>query len=281
MPESHETNRDQATLWNQTSGQAWVEMQSLLDALLVPFNELLLQHSVRNDTTHVLDVGCGAGATTLSVARGLGPRGSCLGVDLSAPLTEMATKRAREEGLKNATFVQADAQTHPFEPGRFDAVLSRFGVMFFDDPVAAFINIRRAACSGAPLSFVAWRSPAENPFMTMAPRAAAPLLPTLVPPEPDTPGQFGFADPDRVRRILQASGWKAIDIRPVDVPMSMALPDLLTYITKMGPVGRALGEVDEHKRAQVTAAVHAACQPFIRGEMAHFSAACWLVNGRG
>jgi SAM-dependent methyltransferase len=281
MTEVHQANREQAALWNDAAGRAWVEMQSVLDGMLAPFNALLIEHSCLDEKGRVLDVGCGAGSTTLSVARRLGRQARCLGVDISATLIDVANGRAIEAGLDKVEFVQADVQTHAFEPNSFDSVISRFGVMFFDDPRAAFANIRGAAKRGAKLTFVAWRSPAENSFMTTAARAAAPLLPSLPAPEPSAPGQFGFADPDRVRRILEASGWQEIDIRSIDVPTCLAEKDLLAYVTRLGPVGLALREMDEHTRVQTAAAIRDAFDPFVQDGVARFIAACWLVSARG
>ena len=145
----------------------------------------------------VLDVGCGTGSTTLAVARRLGAKGRCIGIDISEPMIAAARARAEREGTP-ASFIRADAQTHAFEPASFDMIISRFGVMFFDDSVRAFANLRRAAKQTPSLRFIAWRSAAENPFMTTAERAAAPLLPNLPARRPDAPGQFAFADRDRV-----------------------------------------------------------------------------------
>ncbi len=278
MSEAQQVNRDQAALWNGSSGGAWVEMQDLLDRVLAPFETLLIKETLPGEGGRVLDVGCGAGATTISMARHLGPMGLCVGVDISEPLLKVAKERAIAEKLGAAAFVQADAQTYAFEPGRFDCVISRFGVMFFDDPEAAFVNIRRAARSDAKLAFVAWRSPAENPFMTTAARAAEPLLPNLSRPEAGAPGQFAFADGGRVRGILNASGWKNTDVRPIDVTGNIVEQDLLTYVTKLGPVGVALRDVDEATRERAVSVVHAAFEPYIQGGMASFTMACWLVS---
>ncbi|WP_438010954.1 class I SAM-dependent methyltransferase [Sorangium sp. So ce321] len=280
MSEANQPNRDQAALWNEAGGPIWVEMQEVLDAVLAPFGAPLLEEGFPGEGGRVLDVGCGAGATALAMARRLGPAGLCLGVDISGPLVAAARARAAAEGLASAAFVQADAQTHGFEPDNFDAVISRFGVMFFDDPAAAFATIRRAARRSAKLSFVAWRSAAENPFMTTAARAAAPFLPHLPVPAPDAPGQFAFADRDRVRRILDASGWTDIDVRPIDVASGVAEKDLLAYVTRLGPVGLALRDVDEPTRARTAEAVRAAFDPFVRDGAARFTAACWLVTAR-
>jgi SAM-dependent methyltransferase len=281
MSDTQQANRDQAELWNETAGHNWVEMQSVLDEVLAPFEKLLIEHALSDGTRHLLDIGCGSGSTTLAAARRLRKGGSSLGADISAPLIEAARKRALQEGLDNASFVQADAQTHAFEAGRFDAAISRLGVMFFDDPVAAFANIRRGMRSGGLLAFVAWRSPEENPFMTTAARAAAPYLPSLPKPDPNGPGQFGFADPDRVRRILEASGWHGIDLQPIDVTESLSETNLSAYVTKMGPVTLALKDVDEQTRVKVNGVVRAAFNPFIRDGMARFNMACWLVKARG
>jgi len=280
MSETLQANRDQAALWNGASGQAWVEMQRVLDEVMEPFGALLLERALCDGPGRVLDIGCGAGATTRLAAERVGERGSCLGVDISGALIALAQEQARRSGVSNTAFIQADAQTHSFEPNTFDTVISRFGVMFFDDPVAAFTNIRRAARRDASLTFVAWRSPAENPFMTTAARAAAPLLPSLRPPDPSGPGQFGFADSDRARRILSASGWQAISIHPVDVACQIAERDLFAYVTKLGPVGLALKDVDDATRAEVVTAVHAAFIPFVKEGAARFNGACWLVTAR-
>jgi hypothetical protein len=152
--------------------------------------------------------------------------------------------------------------------------------MFFEDPTAAFANIRRAARSDATLTFVSWRSPAENPFMTTAARAAAPYLPSLPKPDPNAPGQFGLADAEKIHRILEASGWKRIDTRAVDLPSSVSENELMSYVTKLGPVGMALKDVDEPTRARTIEAVRAAFAPFVENGTARFSTACWLVSAR-
>jgi SAM-dependent methyltransferase len=280
MREAHEANIDQAVLWNGSSGEAWAELQSVLDEMWAPFERVLIEHGVRAGTDRVLDIGCGSGATTLAAAKRLHGGGSCLGVDLSSQLIETARRRAMEEKVDNAVFARGDAQTHVFEPESFDAVISRFGVMFFGDPVAAFVNIHGAARSGAVLALVVWRGPADNPFMTTAARAAAPFLPTLATPDPSTPGQFGFADPERVRQILESSRWTHVDIRPLDVSVSLTERDLRTYVTRLGPVGRALQDVDERTREQASAAVHGAFDSFVIDGTARFDAACWLVRAR-
>lgn len=269
---------DQAARWKGPGGNAWVELQAVLDEMFKPFEDLLVDAVAAEHAGRVLDVGCGTGGITLAVARRLGPAGRSVGVDISEPVIAAARARAEEEGTP-ASFVVGDAQDHAFEPGTFDAVISRFGVMFFKDSVRAFANLRRAATDEALLRFIAWRGAAENPFMTTAERAAAPLLPDLPVRRPDEPGQFAFADPDRIRRILEESGWAGIDIRPIDVACALPESELVHYLTRLGPVGLALGGVDEQTRARVIDTVRAAFAPFVQGAEVRFTAACWLVEG--
>lgn len=268
----------QAALWNGPSGQAWVEAQDLLDHLLQPFADLLVDAVAALPARCVLDVGCGTGGTTLAVARRIGDSGQVVGVDISEPMIAAAGARARREGV-SAAFIHADAQAHRFEPGRFDAIMSRFGVMFFDDPVQAFANLRRAAAPAAALRCIAWRGPEENPFMMTAERAAAPLIPIPSRP-PGTPGQFAFADRTRVQHILDESGWSGVDITPIDVSCTLPEPELLRYVTRFGPLSRAFPDVDEVTRRRVIDVVRRAFDPYVHGAVVRFDAACWLVSAR-
>jgi SAM-dependent methyltransferase len=270
-------NDEQARLWNGPSGRAWVENQELLDQIYQPFEDLLVEIASAKPRNGVLDVGCGAGATTVAIARGIG--GAAVGVDISEPLVAAASARAEREHAP-AAFICANAQTYPFQPAAFDLIVSRFGIMFFDDPVAAFDNLRRAVRDGGELRVIPWRSAEENPFMTTAERAAAPLMPNLPPRRPNAPGQFALADDRRMHAILDAGGWSAIDIRPLDVACTMPVTELSRYMTRLGPVGQALQDVDAETRAKVTETVVAAFAPFVRHDEVRFTAACWMVAAR-
>ena len=267
----------QAMQWGSHRGHAWVEAQDLLDRLFQPFEDMLVDAVGAAAGHRVLDIGCGTGSTTVAVARRLGDGGSSLGVDISEPMIAAARERAERERVP-ATFARADAQTYEFEPASYDTIISRFGVMFFDDSVRAFANLRRAAKGGAALRAIVWRSAVDNPFMTVAERAAAPLLPNLPVREPDEPGQFAFADPRRVRDILERSGWSGIEIRPIDVECAMAVEDLVPYLTRLGPVGVALQDAGDAVRAHVIETVRGAFEPYVRGGVVRFTAACWMVE---
>ncbi|ASI68626.1 SAM-dependent methyltransferase [Diaphorobacter nitroreducens] len=277
MDVTHQAADEQAALWNGPGGRAWVEAQNTLDQMFKPFEDLLAAVVSPPSGGRVLDVGCGTGSTTLAVARRLGGRGHCTGVDISEPMITAARERAEREAAP-ASFILADAQTHAFDPAGFDTIISRFGVMFFADSVRAFANLRRAARDGAELHFVAWRSAAENPFMTTAERAAAPLLPNLPARRPDAPGQFAFADRQRIHRILEDSGWAGIDIQPIDVACTLPEKYLVSYLSRLGPVGRILHEADERIRGQVVKTVRAAFDSYVRGAEVRFTTACWVVS---
>ncbi|RKP49365.1 class I SAM-dependent methyltransferase [Trinickia fusca] len=274
------TNREQAALWNGRSGHAWVDAQALLDRMFKPFEDLLVTAVRAIDAHHVLDVGCGTGSTTLAVARQLSAGSTCTGIDVSDPMLAAARVRAAHEPEASAKFIHADAQTHAFAPAAFDMLISRFGVMFFDEPVEAFANLRRAARDDAELRFLVWRSAADNPFMTTAEHAAAPLLPNLPARRPGTPGQFSLGDRQRISSILERSGWAETGIHPIDVECALPEQELVGYFTRLGPVGAALQDVDERTRTQVIETVRAAFDRYVQGTEVRYTAACWMIRAR-
>lgn len=269
-------NCEQSAKWNDQAGRSWAELSDMLDRLLEPFVPLVLGEIEPVAGRRILDVGCGAGALTLAVAErgGLG-----LGVDISAPLVEAARARAERLKLAGAEFVLGDAQTHRFDPEGFGALISRFGVMFFADPAAAFSNLGSAVRPGGKLAFLTWRSAAENGFMIAAEQSAADVV-QLPPRVENGPGQFGFADPSRVTAILEEGGWRDVAIRPVDVECSLPVDDLRLYARRMGPVGDLLPTLDDATRAEVERRADEAFAPWVEGAVARFTAACWMVTAK-
>jgi SAM-dependent methyltransferase len=264
---------EQKTLWNGRAGQAWVDGQEVMEGMFAPFERALVEAVARAGARRVLDVGCGTGSTTLAIAQLPGVQ--CTGVDVSRPMLEVARRRAAGS---QATFVEADAQDFAFDP--YELLVSRFGVMFFSDPPRAFANLRTAAQPGAGLHVFAWRSPADNPFMTAAERAAAPLLPQLPKRDPEAPGQFAFADPQRVGKILQAGGWSAIDIQPYDAVCTFPQRELVRYLTSFGLLGAVMPELDQTTRERVTDSVLQAFVPYVHGDEVRYTAACWSITAR-
>ncbi|XVU29080.1 class I SAM-dependent methyltransferase [Actinoplanes sp. CA-054009] len=262
---------DQSARWNGSAGRGWADSQEVLEGLFRPLEKVLIEGLPRGE---VLDVGCGTGATTAAIARIPGRR--AVGVDISAPM--IAAARRRETG--GVSFIEADAQVYAFPPASFDAVVSRFGVMFFPDPMRAFANLRRACKPLAVVRLIVWRAIEENPFMSTAERAAGPLMPELPPRPAGGPGQFGLADPALVRGVLAGGGWSDVALEPLDVELTMPESELNGYFTRLGPVGQVLPDVPEPRRSQIVETVRAAFDPFISGTNVRFTAACWLITAR-
>ncbi len=271
------TPDDQSTIWNGEMGKTWVDMARITDELFEGLAAPLLE-AAGEGASAVFDAGCGAGFTTLALARELGQGARVVGGDISAPLLEAAHERAAEAGLP-IEFLLGDAETYDFEPVSFDLIASRLGVMFYTDPVAAFANLRRATIDGGRLRFVCWRGPEENPFMTLTGRATKDLL-DLPPRVPNTPGPYGLADPERTRGILAEAGWSDVEVRPFDPVCAMPAAELMTFFTRIGPLREALDEADEKLRGEVLDAVRTASEEFIDGDRASMTAALWLVDAR-
>ncbi|AVQ03923.1 methyltransferase domain-containing protein [Caulobacter segnis] len=278
MSMSTSAERDMAAYWDR-AGQVWVEHQALLDRIMAPIGEAVVEAASLANGESVLDVGCGAGATTLAAAWRVGPTGRAVGVDISGALVELARRRAGEDGIEGAEFLLADAQTHAFAPS-FDAIISRFGVMFFPDPVSAFANLRRALKPGGRLAFAAWRGPEENPLSQIPLRAAAPFLSEPPRFETEGPGRFAFADRDRVRGVLEASGWREIAVAPLDAASPLSFDELLTMSLRVGPLNPILKAADEDMRRKVGEAVATALAPHVREGVATMNSACWLVTAK-
>lgn len=265
-----EVNSEQAAWWN-AAGQGWSRAQDIVDLVLRPFEDLLVAVAAERSRDRVLDVGCGTGAVTRAIADAVGA--ACVGVDIS----ESMIAGAKPHG--NVRFVVADAQVHTFQE-RFDLIVSRFGVMFFEDAVAAFRNLLHAATPGGELCFIAWRASEENPFMTTAAQAAARLLPDALPPPPGAPGPFSLTDADHVRRILADSGWSGIDVRAVDRTCTMPEELLVPYLSNLGPIARALREAEESARPAMIDSVRGSFDPFVHDGEVRIPAACWQVTAR-
>ncbi len=236
-------NAEQHTFWNDAPGRAWVAQQPAMDLLMRNVTALVMAEAAPRPGQHVLDVGCGAGALALAAARTVGPQGRALGVDISAPLLARAEELARAEGLAQVGFLRADAQDHGFAPSAFDLVLSRFGVMFFADPVAAFMNLARTMRPGGRMVLAVWGRAAANPFFATPGRIGAARLGPPPPSDPDGPGPMAFSDIPRVLGILHAAGLQA-EGRAVDLTLDHpgGLEPVLDLMSNLGGLPRLLRE---------------------------------------
>ncbi len=274
--ESSNANAAQIAYWNEAAGQTWVDLQDDLDRQIEPLGRAVLAALALKPGENVLDVGCGCGQSTLALAELVGPSGSVLGADISQPMLTLA--KARSGGAPQVAYVEADAQTFPLEAGRFDAVHSRFGVMFFEDPTAAFANLRRALKPGGRLAFLCWRSIFENPIMTLPMQAAAKHLPPAEPPAPGAPGPFAFADADRVRAILTDAGFAGIAIAPQDMlGGGNTLEDAVGMALRVGPLGRMLREHPDAGPAALDD-IRAALAAHVTDGLVRLPSATWIVT---
>ena len=271
--------------WNGDVGRIWVDMQERMDAALAPVASALLDAAAACPGERVLDVGCGTGATTLALAAAVAPGGHVVGADISAPLLDLARDRA---AATSAAFVEVDAASFATSL-RFELIVSRFGVMFFDDPVAAFANLRALAEPGGRLAFACWRAPADNRWATLPLRALDGLLTVPPPGDPHAPGPFAFADAVRVVAILDRAGWRDAVAVPFDFAMRMGDgPDPATaaadFALRIGPAARAIEDARAQGPAVDQDRIAATLAHAFAGEMAdgavHLPAAVWLVTAR-
>ncbi|MGN6651760.1 class I SAM-dependent methyltransferase [Trinickia sp.] len=281
-----EQNAYQVADWNGQSGERWVANQARLDAMVAVFGEAAIEAAAPMTGERVLDVGCGAGASSRALAARVGAGGQVLGVDISEPLIGRARALAPQD--TPVVFQVADASSAELPEGAFDILFSRFGVMFFDDPTAAFAHMRRALRPGGRIAFVCWRSAAENDWVRLPMGALKGILPPSAPPAPEAPGPFSFGDRGRVSRILTAAGFTDIAIAPFDASVPFgeggtrdaAIDDAVTMTLEVGPLSRALADQPDDIRARASAAVRAAFAGLPGERSVMIDGAAWIVMAR-
>ncbi|HEY4126059.1 MAG TPA: class I SAM-dependent methyltransferase [Rhizomicrobium sp.] len=271
-------NAQQFDMWNGLVGQKWARLQDHTDLMLNDITDHLMPFACAKPGERVLDIGCGCGSTTFRLAMAVQPNGSVAGVDISAPMLDVA--RARSQAMNaDIPFVEEDAAVHDFQPV-FDLVFSRFGVMFFDDPVAAFKNIRTALAPKGRLAFVCWRAFKENDWAFVPYVAAQPFLPEQPPSDPHAPGPFAFADGDRIKDILAKAGFANITVEKLDTVASLGsdAEAAAEEALNIGPVSRALNELPDDIRTKAKAAIREAFTKHETPRGVAPKAACWLVG---
>ncbi len=279
-PFADAANADQIAYWNGPGGRHWIDRQEAQDAVLAPIADVLYARARVAPGERVIDVGCGCGVTTLEIAGRVGPNGRALGVDVSAPMIARARERAPADAA--VEFVVADATLHEFAPNWANLMFSRFGVMFFADPVSSFANLRKGLVRGGRVVFACWRQPKVNPWLMIALKAACKHVPRLPDLGPEDPGPFSFADEARVRRILDRAGFERIALTPVDLELDIAsgrgFEAALIAVQEIGPASRALEGQPDHLRAAAVAEIRAALAPHQRGMSVPLGAAIWIVE---
>ena len=269
-------NAEMREYWNGAVGERWAAFQPVLDKSLQAISDAALAFAAARAGERVLDIGCGTGTTTYALAKAVGPGGSVTGVDISRPM--LAAARPRGTGVN---FREGDASTQLFHPTH-DLVFSRFGVMFFDDPIRAFANIKKAIKPHGRLAFACWRDVKENLWASAPMAAARDLVPPQPPGDPYAPGPYAFADGERLAGILAKAGYRDIRMEALDtvVNLGATLDDATMQVLNIGPLARAATGLDDATREKIRSVVRDALLPYQMPEGVTPPAACWLVGAK-
>jgi SAM-dependent methyltransferase len=271
-------NSQQIEYWNGMVGERWARLQDDIDRMLGAITEGFIGFADAKPGERVLDIGCGCGTTTLTFAQCVRPGGSVAGIDISVPQLSVARARAAAQQAE-IPFIEADASTHDFQPV-FDLVVSRFGVMFFADPVGAFRNIGSAFRGKGRIAFVCWRGVGDNKWASVPMAAALPLLPPQEPSDPLAPGPFAFADSTRLATILAEAGFDDIHIEAFDghADMGDTPDDAAARSLNIGPLSRAAAESDVDTRTRISNVVSRALAAYQTPRGVYAPVACWFVR---
>jgi len=280
IPIGHDRNADQIAYWNGPGGQRWTDRQQAQDIMLAPVSDIMIDRAKACTGERIVDIGCGCGATSIALARKVGPSGHVFGIDISGPMLDRARQLAPAD--MPIDFARADATVYQFVSGSFDLLVSRFGVMFFAEPALSFANMRRALRPSGRLTFACWRAPRNNPWL-MAPLQAVykhvPKLPQL---GPDDPGPFSFASEQRVHGILSAAGFSGIAMEPcnlsLDTSVGRGLDAAVETALEIGPASRALDGQPPDVVAAARNSIREALAPFASGQSVPLAASIWIVR---
>ena len=279
-----EVNKNQKDFWSGKGGDIWVERQNVMDIMLSPLGEAALNKLNFNEEENVLDIGCGCGHTTLNIAKRIEPLGNVTGLDISEPMLERAKESAVEMSITNTSFKCVDVQTEDLGDQIYSAAFSRFGVMFFEDSIAAFKNINRSLISGGCLSFVCWQSPAVNPWQSLFIQEIKKFL-ELPSPPPRSPGPFAFMESEYVFSILEESKFQDINIEGHEAEVNMfsgrSLSDSVKDYISINPVvTEMLRDSSEDQTTEIVNSAIEAFSPYYSEKGLIFPSATWLVTAK-
>ncbi len=273
-------NAPQIEFWNGPAGDRWAKLADSQDIMQQALGSAAMDACDIQPGHTVLDAGCGSGATTIEIARRIGAEGRVLGIDISTPMLDIGRVRLEALKIDGVTFDNKDVATYLFEEGTFDRVFSRFGVMFFVDPIAAFTNIYGGMKSGGRLAFVCWQALNKNPWMEIPFKIALEYLPAPPSAGPEEPGPMAFADPDRVRHVLSGAGFDDINLDSLEtkLPVEPDVPAAVQKLTQMGPTGRLLRDAPENIIKQVEHDLGDAFAKFQTENGVLVDSATWIVR---
>jgi len=276
-------NAGEVRYWNGRAGDRWARAHLDTDRLVRPLDDRALDVLAPAPGQRILNVGCGSGDCSLRLARRVGPEGRVTGVDVSEVLLRTARERLRGSGLSNVIFERVDAQVHPFEPEGRDAVYSRFGITFFEEPGAAFANLLRALRPGGRIAFLCWRGRDHNEWVTAPLEAVAPFLEVPGPPPPLKPGPFAFADGEQVCRLLERAGFGETALEEVDGMLLVGgggVDEAVTLLLRIGPAAVLISRADPALKGRLREALREALEPRLGPEGVRLGGAAWLFSAR-
>jgi ubiquinone/menaquinone biosynthesis C-methylase UbiE len=276
-------NEQQSDFWSGPGGQSWVDNQTQMDTMLQPLGDAALELLNLKNARHVIDIGCGTGTTTINIAKKLSAGGSVTGADLSEPMIEFARQRLLDQGISNAEFVTSDLQEDELMPEMYDAAFSRFGVMFFDQSVKGFANIRSAMKPNSPIAFVCWQSPSHNLWHSAAMAVAKEFIEMPAAQDPRAPGPFAFAEPDYVNSILVDAEFKRVSLTPheqeVELFSGQSVRAASENFARINPViGSYISSVDDSAAATFFDALADTLSSYHKDNALRFPSATWLVT---
>lgn len=274
-------NAPQIEYWNSEAGDRWATTADTQDVMIGGMGDAAMAACDLQPGQRVLDIGCGSGATSLQIAARVGAEGSVLGIDVSTPMLEVAEQRRAAASLDHVRFENRDAATYAFPEAAFDRFYSRFGVMFFLDPAAAFANMRPALRDGGLMAFVCWQPRTDNQWMTVPFEVGLRHVPAPPPAPPTAPGPTAFGDPDHVRNVLTAGGFGGIEIDPIVLPIQLGadLDTAVERLVALGPAGRLLKGADDATIQAVAADMAEAVSPFAGPDGVTMEGRAWIVRG--
>jgi SAM-dependent methyltransferase len=276
------SNAAQIEFWNSAASRAWADQHERMDRAVAEVTKALLDLAAPQPGERVLDIGCGSGTTVLKLAARVGPDGYVLGADIADHSVARARERIADAGLQHADAIVADVSVQPFGPNSFDLSFSRFGVMFFSDPAAAFANVRRAMKSGGRLALAVFRAAADNLWPNSPLAAVRHLLPPIPVPGADDPGPFSWADPGRVHRILEGAGFREVSLTPLDplIQLGGSAAEAAQFMMLFGPLTRLLPALSAPQRDAVRSALEGFFEGPTTPQGVVLPAANWVVRAR-
>jgi SAM-dependent methyltransferase len=276
-------NEEQIRHWNEVAGPVWVERQDILDRMIGSFGVKALDGTRFKAGESVLDVGCGTGQTTVDIARRVAPGGRVVGLDISRPMLAAARRRQTPSGAVSIDFREGDAQVAPIERGAFDVVFSRFGIMFFADPVAAFKNLQGALRPTGRLAILCWQGLPRNPWVAGPVQALAAVLPMPAPPPPGAPGPFSMGDPNRVKEILSSAGFRDIGLEGIEDDLTVGdgrVESTVEFMLKLGPCATLLKDAPPENVAKARSTLRKYFSDIAQEGKVKQRGATWLVTAR-